>query len=76
MVGLPVQSRYHVARERRRIRTFYLLAPKLVFHKLRSRQIDHPLGQATKNGRFASTEATLIAALGNLWLLVWCSSLH
>jgi len=32
-----VQGRY----VRRPIETFYLLAPKLVFHKLGSRQIDH-----------------------------------
>jgi hypothetical protein len=31
---------------RRLIGTFYLLAPKLVFHKLRSRQIDHPYEDA------------------------------
>src|SRR5277367_369589 len=33
-------------RLRRPIGTFYLLAPKLVFHKLRSRQIDHPYEDA------------------------------
>jgi hypothetical protein len=72
--GWPLSTEAHT--------DLYLLAPKLVFHKLRSRQIDHPLGQGHQsNGRFiwghlCGTEAILIAALGNLWLLTWCSSLH
>jgi hypothetical protein len=40
--AFPVQDDYGG----RYVGTFYLLAPKLVFHQLRSRQIDHPYEDA------------------------------